>query len=51
MPSATLRPRHAADAVHDALEDTRVVLVNGYQSCFFRSRSTSTLIRALDAIC
>jgi uncharacterized protein len=41
MPSVTLRPRHAAEAVHDALTDTRVVLVNGA-----RQSGKSTLVRA-----
>jgi uncharacterized protein len=42
MSSATLRPRHAAQAVDDALADTRVVLINGA-----RQAGKSTLIRAV----
>ncbi|MGW2664157.1 ATP-binding protein [Nocardia tengchongensis] len=42
MNSGNLRPRHATDAVRDALSDTRVVLVNGA-----RQSGKSTLVRAV----
>lgn len=40
--TSNLRPRHATDAVSDALSDTRVVLVNGA-----RQAGKSTLVRSV----
>ncbi|MBO0854162.1 MAG: ATP-binding protein [Nocardia sp.] len=42
MSPGNLRPRHAAEAVRDALADTRVVLVNGARQC-----GKSTLVRTV----
>ncbi|MFD3702745.1 ATP-binding protein [Nocardia sp. NPDC058658] len=42
MSSSVLQPRHAAEAVREALSDTRVVLVNGA-----RQAGKSTMVRAV----